>query len=120
MKFRINFVSNSSSTSFIVIGKRIHRHEITQKMINQGIIYGEGKDWSDADGLDFFRITRAMMTLCLNRYPKIIFWKVDKLITDEETFSKNDIENNTITVIHMEASNHSSNDLEIFKERYIN
>jgi hypothetical protein len=120
VKFRINFVSNSSSASFIIVGDRINWNDITDEMILKEKIYGQGLDWSDEDdGLDLFPITKKMMYLYKNYFPKIRFWKIDKLIKEGGTFSKNEIEGETITIMQMSVSLHTTKDIKTFKERYI-
>lgn len=54
MKIRQGFVSNSSSSSFVVIGKDTEIMKITSKMIKDKMIMVVGKSLSDGD--DVFQI----------------------------------------------------------------
>jgi len=57
MKRRLGFVSNSSSSSFLILGREIDINEVTSKMIKKKKIMVLGYDLSD--GQDVFQISSA-------------------------------------------------------------
>jgi len=120
MKYRNGFVSNSSSTSFIVIGNTIAIKNITKEMVKEGKIYAYGDDTNLGTGEDFFKMTPKMWDLFWENGGRLSFWKVDKLIYESGKVSKDDIPDDTFTLMQMNIDNANTNDLKTFKERYMN
>ena len=56
MKTRNGFVSNSSSSSFVILGNRLDAfYSIESKDVDGGIIYCRGDEFGE--GFDFFKVT---------------------------------------------------------------
>ena len=55
MKVRQGFISNSSSTSFLIIGREIEIKNVSPKMIKEKKIIGMSEDIIE-EGLDVFRV----------------------------------------------------------------
>jgi len=120
MKIRNGFVSNSSSSSFIVFGKSIRFGDITPKLIEAKRIYACHD--SDFDGsTDFFVINQKMFDVFMKHGGQLYFYDVDKTICEEGEVSKDDIKTNKFQVFCLDVSQHSveENDVQTFIERYI-
>lgn len=65
MKIRTGFVSNSSSSSFVLIGNSILLKDVTEELVSTNKIYVFGS-WL-SDGQDIFRITPEMF-----KYSKLL------------------------------------------------
>lgn len=120
MKIRTGFVSNSSSSSFTLIG-----HEISPDEINKyDTVYFIGQYLNE--GYDLFKIDEEFM----NRY-KDVYWKdceffAVKKIYDGEMigkFTQEELQSLTTKdgILSIEADYHSEyeNNIEQFEERYI-
>ena len=118
MKIRQGFVSNSSSSSFIIFGKSIYGKNITKELIAAKRIYACAEEY---DGADFFAINQKMFDMYMKYGGSLDFYNVDKVIREEGILSKDDIEDKTIYVFTMSVSQHSvqENDLEEFITRFI-
>lgn len=70
MKLRSIFVSNSSSSSCVVLKTDIELKDITPEMVKKGGIFAFGK-YELCDGEDFFRISEAIYN-CLLVEPELV------------------------------------------------
>jgi len=82
MKQRDSFVSNSSSSSFIIIGERASMMELTEKDIEDGVI-ATGKMLGE--GTDVFTVsTMGMLKFIQDHCEPFILYKNAKKYTDSD------------------------------------
>lgn len=121
MKIRIGFVSNSSSSSFVIIGSQITNGEAfaqAKELIAENRLYARaGEGW---DGDDFFPISTAMW----KSYAKyggnnIYFYDVQFIAEDGVKIKKADIKGNEFSVFNMEVSYHSCETLSDFESKHL-
>jgi hypothetical protein len=88
MKTRVGFVSNSSSSSFVVIAKRVNFNKITMEDIETRNITCLGKYLCDAQ--DVFQLTPALFEAItiLGPHDAMTFYEV---ILNEETIKAKDL-----------------------------
>ncbi len=115
MKLRNGFVSNSSSSSFIVIAKQVTPDSVSKADIESGKIYGLG-DYLN-EGYDFFPITAEMFDIAKSSRP-IEWFLVEKKILSEGFLVKLPPYSSDFGVMSIEIDNHSTIDLDTLKERY--
>lgn len=119
MKARNGFVSNSSSSSFVILGKELKWNELKIEESNiwmWGMHVGEGSD--------IFNLTKEMLELIVgdsyfNRYS---FYKAYKaLYTEGGSYDvKRDELPESFNVFSWDKSYHSVESIETFQKRYIN
>lgn len=125
MKTRVGFVSNSSSSSFLLLGKEFDIKNITPKMILEKEIYALGDHLSD--GQDIFRIKNIEELAFLKALKEIDsdyeFTFVESyVISIDDSEGSFDIEKlpkkGTIQYFSVEKDYNSSNNLDELKFRY--
>ena len=125
MKIRAGFVSNSSSSSFIIIGKGLDIRDVTSKMIEEKEIIAMGGDVYE--GEDVFQISNveelAFLKALKNLNTGVSFTIVDSLLyetndccgsIDVEKFPKT----GKINFYTGNVDHSASDSIETLKERY--
>lgn len=134
MKTRNGFVSNSSSNSFVIIGRPMTIEEINLENADLLCLYGYGYD-DIGEGVDFFKITPEMLDFIKDRYYKFdtssslkfynVYWQDPGEIISLD-FCRKDFEkildkipaNMRFGISSWEVSYHSTEKLETMIERY--
>lgn len=117
MKIRIGFVSNSSSSSSIILGKGISFDEVLDRKSNTPVfMLGDYVN----EGMDFFEITPEILAQM-----KAIRWSVDnfqfievyRICEDGESIDKNKLPNK-FQIFSFDQDYHNTETPADFKERY--
>ena len=129
MRTRAGFVSNSSSSSFVVIGQQLSMSEIGLDA-HAGRVHAFGR-WL-SDGIDFFRLTPEMIEYLVSiphgtaREPnpaylgpsrELTFFSVHKIVDGCGILDRDDLPKR-FYVYSVEGDYHSTEDLKTLKERY--
>ena len=120
MKIRLGFVSNSSSSSFVVVGSKLSHGDTfkqAEELIKTGRLYAEGS-WS-CDGVDFFKVTQEMWDM----YEKGIrgffeFYDAQIMAEEYSKVKKSEIVGDEFEVHIFDIDNRSTESIEDFKDRY--
>lgn len=115
MKKRLGFVSNSSSSSFIIIAKKLSK--VTKEDLKNKDIWVMGDMLYE--GVDFFLLKDYRILNYINSSSKKFdFYDVKKIGEFEFELNKDDLDNGNYKVMSEFVDYHTSDSLEKFCENY--
>lgn len=123
MKLRNGFVSNSSSSSFVIIGKIINNgtsYESLREISKKGELYVKGDYLSD--GVDFFQMDEKMLKVWKDkRLSKMItLYQVYKMVEEEGIINRIDVPEEGAMIFSFGIDHHHTETVSDFIESYIN
>jgi hypothetical protein len=121
MKIRNGFVSNSSSSNFVVLCKEIDSSEIIKAISDGEKVYTLGEGYCLSEGVDFFPLDESMANYLLKNAFGFQCYIVNEMFVEEKTLNSKDIsfdKNGNVHIMSMEVSHHHSYSLQDLKERY--
>ena len=121
MKLRLGFVSNSSSSSFVMLCNRVEFKDLNLKDIRGREIKALGKYLGD--GQDFFRVDEEIFN-CIKENNQVLehlcFYEVFAEGDDDIEIERKDLpEKGSLHIISTTVDYHCSDDLSLFKENYL-
>jgi hypothetical protein len=129
VKRKESFVTNSSSTSYILVGKRMADYEVENEFVKKSTklnIYAMSSYYCN-EGADIFKLNKKMFDYIakrkIDRNIGIEFYDVKTLIESEEGASlstlKDFIDDKDVKLFGVDKDYHSTESLEDFIKRYV-
>ena len=121
MKTRYGFVSNSSSSSFIIACDPIKLEDITNRSDCRSNIFMDG-GYGLMDACDFFELTPRMVEEIKKNnqnFNNHSFYEVYEMIDSSSSIDVRTLPQRHVMFLSMDISYHTTDNLEVFIARYI-